>query len=368
VGINLGFLTPGEMGGLEVYARQLVSALARRGDPDLTLMVNCLCAGDPFWAEQGEVATLPADPRRRTDWVLADQRHVPREAQRRGLELVHSLASTGPAHGRFGRVTTVQDLNYLEHPDAHFGIRSLGMRLLVPLAVRRSHRVIVPSAATRSHLVARLGANPHRIDVVPLGIGQPPGGSFRRPAGLGHDGRPLVLSPSAKRPHKNLGRLIDAVAAIPPERRPLLVIPGYPTPHEDELRERAGRLGVSEDVRFLGWVDEEELEGLYRAASCVVFPSLHEGFGLPVLEAMARGVPVATSGRTSLAEVAGDAALLFDPEDAGSIAAAIERLLHDGGLAERLATAGRAQAARFTWEAAAEGTVAAYRRTLSTSP
>jgi glycosyltransferase involved in cell wall biosynthesis len=120
-------------------------------------------------------------------------------------------------------------------------------------------------------------------------------------------------------------------------------------------------------VKFLGWVDTEELEELYASACCFVFPSLYEGFGLPVLEAMARGVPVATSGRASLKEVAGDAALLFDPEDEESIAEAIERILTDRALAERLRTAGLERARRFSWTAAAEGTVASYRRALDSA-
>jgi glycosyltransferase involved in cell wall biosynthesis len=205
------------------------------------------------------------------------------------------------------------------------------------------------------------------VDVVPEGIGQASQGGDAAAARerLGAGERALVLSVSAKRPHKNLTRLIGAVALIPAERRPLLVLPGYPTSHEEELRELARTLGVADDVRFEGWVSADELDGLYAAADCFVFPSLYEGFGLPVLEAMARGVPVATSGRASLAEVAGDAALTFDPEDEASIAEAIEALLGDDALSDRLRTAGRERAAGFTWERAAELTAASYRRALA---
>jgi glycosyltransferase involved in cell wall biosynthesis len=117
-------------------------------------------------------------------------------------------------------------------------------------------------------------------------------------------------------------------------------------------------------VRFLGWISAAELEGLYAAAGCFVFPSLAEGFGLPVLEAMARGLPVACSARGSLAEVAGDAALLFDPESEPAIADAINALLGDPALRERLRQAGRAQAARFTWSQTADGTLKSYERAL----
>ncbi len=151
---------------------------------------------------------------------------------------------------------------------------------------------------------------------------------------------------------------------MPAEARPVLVIPGYRTSHEDELRARADDLGLGGDVVFPPWVDAAQLEGLYALAACVVFPSLYEGFGLPVLEAMARGVAVACSDRSSLPEVAGDAALLFDPEDPRAIAGAMRRLLDDHALAERLAARGRERAAGFTWRRTAELTHAAYERAL----
>jgi glycosyltransferase involved in cell wall biosynthesis len=159
-------------------------------------------------------------------------------------------------------------------------------------------------------------------------------------------------------------RLLDALAAIPSERRPVLVVPGYPTPYEAQLRTRADALGVAADVLWPGWLAGPDLEGLYALAEVAVFPSLYEGFGLPVLEAMARGVPVACSDRSSLPEVAGDAALLFDPEDPAAIRSALERLLADGDERARLAARGRAQAARFSWERTAELTSASYARAL----
>jgi glycosyltransferase involved in cell wall biosynthesis len=124
-------------------------------------------------------------------------------------------------------------------------------------------------------------------------------------------------------------------------------------------------LDLEHDVRFIGWVSPEEVEGLYRCAACFVFPSLYEGFGLPVLEAMARGVPVACSDRASLAEVAGDAARLFDPERPQEIADAIEVLLRDRGEAARLRAAGLERSALFSWSATAHGTLASYERALS---
>jgi glycosyltransferase involved in cell wall biosynthesis len=360
VALNLAFLTPGEMGGLEVYARRLTEALARRDDVELSLLLPRAEAG--AWAGLGRVIALPTDPRRRVEWVLGDQLHVPRAAARAGSDVVHSLASTGPVAGRVPRVVTLHDLNYLLFPEAHFGLRARGMRVLVPAAARRSRRVIVSSESTKADLVRHLGLPAGKIDVAPLALGHPPG-SPRQAREPGT--RPTLLTVSAKRPHKNLMRLLGALARLPAERRPRLVMPGYPTPHEQELRVRAAELDV--EVEFLGWVSDQQLEELYQSADAFVFPSLHEGFGMPVLEAMARGIPVATSGRTSLAEVAGDAALLFDAEDEGSIAGAIDRLLHDRELAARFSAAGPHQAARFTWDRTAELTVASYRRAVGGS-
>jgi glycosyltransferase involved in cell wall biosynthesis len=372
IALNLAFLTPGTHGGLDLYARRLAEALASREDVTLTLLLSRPTQVDVSWRALGRVIALPVDPQRRAEWVLADQVHVPRAASRAGADLVHSLASTGPTRGRMARVVTVHDLNYLKHPDAHFGLRSVGMRILVPAAAHRSRRVIVSSHATRDDLVRLLHLDASKIDVVPLAVGHPPGAPNlsrdRVRADIGAGERPILLTVSAKRPHKNLERLLGALSRLSPERRPLLVLPGYPTPHEKQLRERARRLGIAGDVQFLGWIPDDELEDLYRAADCFVFPSLHEGFGLPVLEAMARGLPVATSARSSLSEVAGRAALFFDPEDEVSMANAIERLLTEPDLVARLASAGPVQAARFTWAATASGCVESYRRALEAPP
>jgi glycosyltransferase involved in cell wall biosynthesis len=367
VGLNLIFLVPRETGGMEVAARELIPALVRAAPGvRFTAFVPREAAGEDFGVER---VVVPVNSSNRVEWVRGEQALLPGLAARHGCELVHSLASTAPARGRFRRVVTIHDLNYLVVPDAHFGVRGLGMRALVPLAAHRAHRVITDSANTRADVVSRLRVRAGKVDVVPLGLGRPPAGpvtpepELRRRLDLGE--RPLVLALSAKRPHKNLAGLLDALAVIPAERRPVAVLPGYATPHEAELRERAAAVGVAGDVRFCGWLPERDVEGLFAAASAFVFPSFYEGFGLPVLEAMARGVPVACADRSSLPEVAGDAALLFDPDDPRAIAAAIERLLGDPDERARLATAGRARAAEFTWERTARATLASYERALA---
>ncbi|MGI8557474.1 MAG: glycosyltransferase family 4 protein [Solirubrobacteraceae bacterium] len=359
VGLNLIFLAPGDTGGMEVAARELLPALVAAAPRHrFTAFVN-RDAGSGPWTELMPSVVVPVSIARRSEWVRGEQQLLPRLAQKAGVELMHSLASTGPAHGRFRRVVTVHDLIYRRFPEAHAGVRSLGMRVLVPLAVRSSHRVIADSQSTRHDLIELLGTPPEKVDVVPLGIGAPRRAQPAAPVNLGGD-RPILLTLSAKRPHKNLAALIDAVAQIPQERRPQLVLPGYPTPHEQELRARAAQSGV--DASFPAWLSEAEIEGLWDAAAAFVYPSLYEGFGLPVLEAMQRRVPVACSNAASLPEVAGDAALTFDPRDTAAMTRAIERVLGDPPLRERLVRAGAKRAAQFSWERCARETLEVYRR------
>jgi glycosyltransferase involved in cell wall biosynthesis len=372
VGLNLIFLVPEETGGMEVYARELIPALIEQAEPGtrLTAFVNREAAARPGpWGELLPSVTVPVHSRNRVEWVLGEQLLLPRLAARAGVDVVHSLASTAPLRGRFARVVTIHDLIYARFPEAHAGIRDLGMRVLVPAAARRADRVIADSQSTRADLLARLRLDARRVDVVSLGLGSPVRAQAlseretRERFALGR--RRVLLTLSAKRPHKNLAALIDALAEIQLERRPVLVLPGYPTAHERELRERAKSRNVHADVRFPGWVAAAEVEGLWRVASAFVYPSLYEGFGLPVLEAMARGVPVACSNASSLPEVAGEAALLFDPASPAQIARALERLLADGDLRERLSAEGRGRAAQFTWARTARGTLASYEAALA---
>ena len=209
-----------------------------------------------------------------------------------------------------------------------------------------------------------LGVGADRVDVVPLGAGAHRTDSVGNPlTALGLPERQFVLSVGNSRPHKNLERLVEAVATISRGRRPMLVLTG------DGLEPGIGpvieRLGVREDVRLVGWVDEGTLEGLYASCSAYVHPSLFEGFGLPVLEAMQRGTPVACSAIPVLREVAGEAALYFDPMSPSSMGTAISQLCESATRRRELSQLGLERAATFTWERTAELTLAAYERTLA---
>jgi glycosyltransferase involved in cell wall biosynthesis len=371
IGLNLLYLVPGETGGSETYARRLVPELARLAGPEaLTLFVSPEL-GDEMraasWVDGARVVRTRAPGRSRIRRTLGEQTLLPLAARRAGVDVLHNLQSTAPAvSGARATVTTVLDLLYLHHPDTHSPLLRRGMGVLVPMAVRRSDRLIAISEATKADLVASLGAPAEKIDVVHLGPGLKSANQptlereLRERLNLGD--LPILLSPSARRAHKNLERLLDAFARAGDGA--VLVLPGYATGAEDELAAHARALGIADRVVFTGWLTDEDLEGLYACSAGLVFPSLAEGFGLPVLEAMRHGLPVACADRTSLPEIAGDAALLFDPESVDAIAGAIRRILKDQALTARLAEAGRARAEGFSWERAARETLATYDRAL----
>ncbi|HVE68569.1 MAG TPA: glycosyltransferase family 1 protein [Solirubrobacteraceae bacterium] len=364
IGVNAVFLRP-PMAGIETYVRRLMPELAAlRPRTRLSLFLGAegarALAAEP-WAEEVQLVTHPLLGVRLLS-ALSEVALLGRLASARGVDALNSVALTGPWWGRFAHVVTVGDMTW--HLERASVSRSTGLvwRALVPRTARRADRVLTYSEAARRDIVSIIGVPQDRVDVVPLGpgsaeaAGAPDEPVVRERYDLGTG--PVVLTVSGKRPSKNLARLVEAMARVHAERPDaVLVMPGAPTPHEQELRELADRLGVSERVRFPAFVPDADLEGLYRVARCFVFPSLYEGFGLPVLEAMRRGVPVACSPASSIPEVAGDAALYFDPLDPAQIADAIRRLLEDDALASRLTAAGRERQRAFSWRRTAEGTL-----------
>jgi len=319
------------------------------------------------WSDSVDWVRLPVRTSQRTH-LLGQLVAMPAIAIRKSLDVLHSPANVGPplAPG-IARVVTLLDVIWLHQREGWDATRAgRAMAALSRSSATHADRVIAISNAARDDIVASLELDASRVDVTPLGVLPPSGALSRDPAGLrsrlGLGGHQVVLCVAQKRPYKNLGALVRAIAELP---QAVLVLAGAPTPHEAELEALAGELGASERVRFLGWVPEDELESLYRLASCFCLPSLIEGFGLPVLEAMARDVPVACSDRTAMAEVAGDAALLFDPEDQEAVTTAVRRLLDDRELAARLVERGRARVALYTWERTAEATLESYRRAVA---
>jgi glycosyltransferase involved in cell wall biosynthesis len=303
---------------------------------------------------------------RRYTRALTELTLLGRLASRAGVDVLHSVAMTGPLRTSAVHVVTLGDLIWLRHPETTGRVTTTVWRLVVPPVARRARRLLTFSEASRRDAVELLGLPSTKIDVVPLGPGlagveATPKADVRRRFDLGD--RPVVLTVSAKKPHKNLLRLIEALTRVR-ERVPnvVLVLPGKPTAYEEELKRFAQARGLMGAVRFPTYLSAGDLEGLYGVADCFVLPSLREGFGLPILEAMQRGLPVACAEASALPEVAGDAALYFDPYEPSAIAEAITALLTRPDLAGRLVDAGRRRQKSFTWRLCAERTLTSYDR------
>jgi len=238
----------------------------------------------------------------------------------------------------------------------------------VPYSARKAHHVIAVSEATRRDLIELYHISPAKITVLYHGISP----AFRRVedagtlAAIRHKyglaERPFVLSVGTIQPRKNYRRLIQAFAHL--DESLALVIAGSKGWHYEDVFGEVSRQGLAERVHFLGFVADADLPALYSAASLFVYPSLYEGFGLPVLEAMTCGTPVVASNQSALPEVVGQAGLLVDPRDVKALAAAMSRLLADKDLHQKLAQAGHVRAANFTWGNMAVKLIALYQQLI----
>lgn len=369
VGLNLLYLVPGATGGTETYARELTRALTElRPEWEFVAFIGRGGISAEDVASYGATpVALPMPSTGRLFRVLGEQTLLPLAARRHKIDLLHNFAMTGPRFSHVPQVTSTHDVMYATQPDSHSTVMRLGQSILVPNGARSAKRVVTLSEASKREIIKHIGIPAEKIDVVPISArtpGEPtPEAELRERLELGD--APLILATSARRGHKNLGRLLEAVAMLQADPAPSLVLPGYATGAEDELARQIESLGLTDRVHLLGWIDEADLDGLYAHSELLAFPSLAEGFGLPVLEAMCHGTPVATSNASSMPEVGGDAALYFDPYDPQDIAAAIDRLLADPELRTQLSQAGLARAAEFSWRRAAELTLDAYDKALA---
>jgi glycosyltransferase involved in cell wall biosynthesis len=353
VGISLLTLVPGLSGGSETYARELCRALARVGVLRYRVFVPEIApdAADGLpWSVAGRYRASRTMPGRIAAMSLAALR---RQALRRELELdrldaIHfPLSIMLPPIERPPAVSTVLDLQHEEHPE-FFGRAELTYRKVVyGWTIRRSQTVITISEHARETLIERHRLAPDRVRAIHLAVDH----DVFTPSDKVSRGE-YLLYPARPWPHKNHARLFAAFAQLRAERPELrLVLTG-----EGDF----GRL--PDGVEAGGRVSRDELVDLYRGAAALVFPSLYEGFGMPVVEAMACGCPVACSDAASLPEVAGDAARLFDPRDAGEIAAAVDEVLRQP---EPWIARGLERAKHFTWGACARAPDDVYRELFS---
>lgn len=275
-------------------------------------------------------------------------------------DLIFIPAHVMPLPCRPPAVVTVHDLGYEHLPWAHPWRQRAYLRWSTRRHVRRAARLLADSEATRRDLVDRYGARPDKVRTVLLaptpGLGPPDGAAraaARRALGLAAD-QPYLLHVGTLQPRKNLPRLLAAFAPLAAERPELrLVLAGMPGWGRERLAEQLARLGIADRVLVPGFVDPQHLAGVYGEALALVMPSLYEGFGLPVVEAMACGTAVVCSSTSSLPEAAGGAALLVDPLDPAAITAALRRLLADEALRADLVARGRRRVAALSWRRSA---------------
>jgi len=332
-----------------------------------------------FVAGRGARGAVPSAPNFRTCWVPLTDREtsfvwqrlrlpIPIELCLGRLDLFHSPDFVLPPLLSGRQVLTVHDLTFLRVPEcAHPVLREYLMRV-VPRSVRRADLVLADSASTRQDVVELLGVPEERVRVVYAGVesrfrpvtDQEALAAVRRRYGLEH---PFILGLGTLEPRKNFGGLIEAFARLAQRRdlpHELMIVGGKGWLYEP-IFDRVRDLGLEGRVRFAGYVEDADLPAMYTLAACLAYPSFYEGFGIPVLEAMACGTPVVTSRASSLPEVAGAAAVYVDPYDLDSLVEGLDQALHDEALRATLQAAGLRQAKEFTWERAAKALLCAYR-------
>lgn len=364
---QLWFKAPG---GIGTYIRNLVPAMARC-DPTLELKLFHARFGPDappperwirgFWMQELDASIRSLYPR----WDLLGRPPLPESL--RSADIVHATnhAAIPPAAPGQRLVVTVHDLAFEHFPSLFPREWRLLYRLGLRAAVRRADAILTPSRSTAEDLASRTKVDPARLHVVPLASSLAPGTlDVAEVLARRQIRRPYVLFVGTLEPRKNLIRLVRAYRQVAAGGPPhALVLAGPMGWHHDALMREIALPGPGEVV-LTGPLAAEDLDALYRGAAAFAYPSLYEGFGLPVVEAMARGVPTVASSTSSVPEVTGDAALGVDPRSVRQIAAALDRVLTDAELADRLATAGRARAEGFSWDRTAMGTLEVYRKVL----
>lgn len=344
--------------GNESYVRGLLHGLAGHADVEVVALTDDavdLPAGVPHH----ELRFRAAIPR-----LIHDLAHPRRQWS---ADLLH-VQYVRPPRCDVRVVTTIHDISF-EHFPEYFTRRSrIRMALTIPWSARHSAAVITGSEYSRQDLIATYRLDPDHVTVTPYAADP----RFVRLSAeevnrrIARFGLPAgyLLCVGNLQPRKNLRRVIEAYAGLPSDVRPPLVIVGQEAWQYDEIYASIRTHGLADGVHFTGFVQPDELVALYGGAAVFAYPSLYEGFGLPVIEAMACGVPTITSNRTSMPEVAGNAAVLVEPDRVDDIRAGIERLLRDDSLRRTLAVEGPRRAALFSWSRCAEETVACYMRAI----
>lgn len=356
IGINALYLIPGGVGGTEIYLRSLIRALRELDSPhQFTVFTNRETQSDlipqhPNWIVRQTGVRATNRPAR----LLYEQAVLPLQCV--GLDVLFSPGFTAPALAPCPTVTTIHDLQHLRHPEYFRWFELPFWRYFVWQAIRTSGRLIAVSDATRSDVLANYSISEQRISVAWHGAD----GDFSeiRRRREGRPVEPFVLCPSTTHAHKNHERLLRVFRRFRDSHPGWgLLLTGVRGFADESVRDVIEHSESDSGVRCLGWLPRQELYDCFEKASAIIYPTTFEGFGLPVLEGLAAGVPTACSDIEPLRTIAGDAAVLFDPLSEDSMLDALERTTTDQALRARLSRSGPLQASQFTWRRCAETTL-----------
>lgn len=379
VAINLLWMVPGVVGGSETYMTRLLRGLVE-GDGDLDYTIFALpqfAEAHPDLASNYETLYAPLTGQVKSFRVAGENTWLARQARKRKIDLIHHGGGTMPLVRTTRSVLTVHDLQYLYFPEYFTRSKLTFLKAMLPRSAEAARLVLVPSEFTRRTVIERLSIDPSIVIVVPHGIAprdqQEVPSDIRERYGL--DG-PFFLYPAATYPHKNHLVLIEAMTKllkVHPEAK--LVFTGAKAWQEwsvaKDMGERIAREiaahGLTTDVLSLGYVPGADLDALYNEAVAVCFPSRFEGFGAPVLEAMARGCPVIAANATALPEVLEDSGRLVSPDNAEEWCQAMCQLIEDEALRKELSLAGCERAKLFNWDRSATILQDAYKHALGTT-
>ncbi len=371
VGMNLLWLVPGVVGGSEEYTTRLLSALREADPPDLevTLYANRLFVeAYPDLVRGYRTHVGPVSGANKASRVATENTWLGWRSVRDGIDVMHHLGGILPAWRPSPTVLTIHDLQPLAMPEHFSPAKRTFSAFVIPRSVRAAPVIVTLTEFTKRDLEARLGVAPERVEVVPPGFDVPVGAiaadaepRVRAAYGLGD--APYFLFPAKTWPHKNHELLLRAFARVHQQRPDvLLVLTGGEAHSEGTLTAVARELRIGDAVRRTGRIPARDVDVLYRGAVALAFPSLYEGFGIPVLEAMSRGCPVLAAQATALPEVVGDAGLLLPPGDPERWSEAMVRVLEDDDLRDRLIRAGQRRAREYDWEASAAVLADVYRQ------
>jgi len=354
--------------GISWYIYNLLKALPRvSADVRATVFLN-----DPdFRPDAGMTLHRTAWPARHPiARIVWEQTVLPLLLARAGVDLLHALAFVAPVAAPVPFVTTVYDASFMRFPEAFRPFNRWYLKTFTAISSRRAKAVIAISESTRQDVITFFGVAPEKVHTIycgvdaefrPLPLEQV--AAFKRAHNLPDA---FIFRLGTLEPRKNVEGLILAYAEWHrrDNRLPPLVIAGGKGWYYRHIFNLVGELGLTDHIPFAGYVPQADLPLWYNAASLFVYPSLFEGFGLPVLEAMACGTPVITSNVSSLPEVAGEAAITVSPTDTAALSQAMERVFRNPELAQSLKEKGLRQAATFSWQKTAAETVAVYRKIL----